>query len=977
MITTTTRASDPGHFTVDKTEVGTTVDLTGSWLFKPTSALAQGETPEKSADATGYLNVPVPQMLSRIQWWLDDSEDFKKWEQARLDKLGFDTEKSDDGWYRATIDVPLLPKDRRLWIEFDGVAMQCKAYLNGTLLGEHKGMFSRFGYDLTPHLKPGANVLAIWVSMEKIPKTSAQLGEAVTVNLSAAKVISMSKGMFGPLSVNQDNRAYDLYGIWQPVKLVVRGTAKIDDVFFHSSDNFQNTSVEVDSVSSAGEEITVTATYTDAKDGKHLAEMSQKLKSAGKDHVVLAPLHGGQVKPKLWTPADPNLYRLDVTVKNAAGNILDQSRHNVGFRTFEVKGNQFYLNGKPYWLRGANQLPYGKNPWDKELPRKLIQFMHDGNLRFTRTHATPWNENWLTAADEIGLAVSLEGIRPWAFAGKAADGKPTVMPPPEIFQHWLMENEDVIKRCRNHPSVFIFTVGNEMLLRDTKNVEKWKLMSEVTKQTRKLAPGHPIVVSSDYTRDPEFYESTLKPAGLDDGDIDDMHRYNGWYGDSTFVVDSKFEKELKNNAGKRPLMGQEFATGYPDLDSGLPCLRYTRDLITPQAWVGQLAYPGHDPAPWLAEHAKVTKRWAETLRFQRANNTSGFSLFSLECWFRHSYLPEATPYPIYESIKQAFAPVGVALETTQRRFFAGSSIDTKVFVTNDNEQFRDLADLEVKMQLIEPKNGEVIATGPAVAIASLKYYETASVPYSLKLPATPAENPPRFNLTLRTVVSSTKTKESWQTEDTVSIFRAPAAAPTSNPNVIVVKPTESLAGFAEGQPLRKQVEAGATAIVFSPTKEIVQLFPNDLQDVKTPDVGEYADFAPCAGTKLAQNLQPFDLKWWARKNDWRAFVATGSHRLKEGAPDHPARARELIRFIPAHSYIAKEKIPDQYRTVLSEIPLGKGRLWICNLAIFDSMEIDPAARLFADNLFAAAADPESTRTLPKVPTHEELLKGAP
>jgi hypothetical protein len=60
---------------------------------------------------------------------------------------------------------------------------------------------------------------------------------------------------------------------------------------------------------------------------------------------------------------------------------------------------------------------------------------------------------------------------------------------------------------------------------------------------------------------------------------------------------------------------------------------------------------------------------------------------------------------------------------------------------------------------------------------------------------------------------------------------------------------------------------------------------------------------------------------------------------------------------------------------MSEIPLGKGRLWICDLGVAESIEVDPVARIFADNLYRAAADPESTKALPKVPTHEELLAG--
>src|SRR4051812_25039810 len=111
------------QFKVSDTGVGAVVDLTGKWQFKPQNSDKE-------------VSVPVPQMLSRIQWWLDDSEDFKKWEQARLDALGFDTEKSDEGVYRTMIDVPELPKDRHLWIEFDGVAMQCKVSINGHELGE-------------------------------------------------------------------------------------------------------------------------------------------------------------------------------------------------------------------------------------------------------------------------------------------------------------------------------------------------------------------------------------------------------------------------------------------------------------------------------------------------------------------------------------------------------------------------------------------------------------------------------------------------------------------------------------------------------------------------------------------------------------------------------------------------------------------------------------------------------------------------
>lgn len=943
----------------DKLMPGTTIDLTGQWLFKPTYALVDGEKPEAASDASGYNAVPVPQMLSRIQWWLDDSEDFKKWEQERLNKLRFDTEKSDDGWYRLDIDVPQLPQGRHLWIEFDGVAMRSRTFLNGQELGQHAGMFSRFSYDLTPHLKPGKNTLAMWVSMEKIPKTEGDLGEAVTVNLSAAKVISMSKGMFGPLTPNQDNRAYDLYGIWQPVKLVVRGTNRISDVWFQPTLTGADVHITLGQPDGAYQ-----VTLTDVKTGEKLAErLGGMATAAGATDRVNLKLEN--LKPKLWTPAEPNLYRLEVTLdEQPDGSYSDRWSHNVGFRTFEVKGNQLYLNGKRYWMRGANQLPYGKNPWDKELPRKLIQMMHDANIDSTRTHCTPWNEAWLDAADEIGLAVSIEGIRPWAFAGRSDQIGREVMPPPEIVQHWLMENADVVKRCRNHPSVFMFTVGNEMLLRDKENLKKWQILSDVAKQTKELAPNHPVVISSDYVRDEKFYNVTLKPAGMYDGDVDDMHKYSGWYSDSPFVVDTSSYRANPS----RPLIGQEMSSGYPDLDSGLPVLRYTRDLVTPQAWVGVYAYPGNDPAIFLAEHAKVTKRWAEQLRYQRGDKFAGFSLFSAECWFRHSFLPTAEPYPVIEAVKDAFAPIGLALETSQRRFYAGDTIKTSVYITNDDTQGRDLEDLRLIAVI-----GKLSSVSlPLADVAELPYYATRKFPVAIKLPLLRQGDRQRTELTI--MLKTPNGQHVSATTDPIEIFAKPTAEPRASKNVVTIERGGSLDALKEGGDLRKKIDSGATAIVFSPSREILKMFPDDLLDIRgtleKPDFGEFADWYPARGTKLAAGLEPMDIKWWARKNDWRAYVAGTSHRLKPGG-----KGRELFRFIPAHGYISAERVPEQYRTVLSEIPLGNGRLWICDLDFAASADIDPAARIVRDNLYRAAADPDSTKNLQPVPPHEVLLKG--
>ncbi|MEO6334772.1 MAG: glycoside hydrolase family 2 TIM barrel-domain containing protein [Pyrinomonadaceae bacterium] len=976
-----------GVVTVNATQLnpGRDIMLGGDWFYRPDYAVKSGENIESSLPGSDDLMVGVPQLLNRVRWWLDDSEDFKKHEDARLAGLGFDTDKAEGGWYKLVIETGKLPSGKRIFIEFDGVAMKSRVFLNGKELGSHTGMFSRFAFDLTPFLRDGKNLLAVFVSMEKIPVSTVSLGTAVTVNLTASKVLSLSKGMFGPLSPVASNRAYDLHGIWQPARLTVHSEAKIDDVFFVPSLDGARVDVTVRSLGTSQYAVVKTR-WVDPASNKTFATVPSQKIPLTTDQTVTT-LNVRNLKPKLWTPATPNLYRLEVTLETENGAVLDRFQQRVGFRTFEARGNQLYLNGQRYWLRGANQLPYGKDPWDPVLARQLIQMMHDNNQRITRTHATPWNEAWLDAADEIGLGVSVEGIRPWAFVGKIG------ATPPDLFQHWLLENADVVKRIRNHPSVLIWTIGNEMLLRDSENIEKWKQLSQVVKQTRALDGTRPTVVSSSYIREPELYEKHLAPNGIDDGDIDDVHSYRGWYADSPFVTNSLFERELKHSKWNRPFIGQEMSSGYPDLDTGLPVLSYTKNQISPQAWVGVHSYPGSNPQFFLEHHRAVTKRLAEQLRFQRGDKTAGFLVFSNECWFSHTFARDFSPYPVVDAMKEAFEPVGLALETAQRKFYEHAEAETAVFVTNDDEQFRSFTNLRLEVSFVtgSGKNSSWQKVGN---LANLRYYETARVPVKLKMPAGLGR---RTKMRLVTRLMNGDRKIS-QTTDQIEIYPRPpvprklrstasnvslgpsllklvgerfqsSSESGSDADVVFVGSKGSVAGLKAGGQLYNAAINGATVVVFSPGKLIQDLFPNDVSGTRNVS-GEFADWTPATGTKLVKDLEPMDLKWWARDHDWRVFVASEAHRLNP-----KGSARELIRFIPAHGYIPPEKIPEQFMTVLFEIPLGKGRLWICDLDLEESVGLDPAARGFAENLFSAAADSNSTRSLVKMPTHEEMLAG--
>ncbi|MCC6485146.1 MAG: hypothetical protein IT209_09905 [Armatimonadetes bacterium] len=957
----TQEAGQPEARSVERMQPGDTQDVSGVWLYKPGYALSPGERPELAQTAQqGYFKVPVPQMLSRVRWWLDDSKLFDEWESARLKRLGFDTGRASDGWYRLWVDAPKDLSGRRVWVRFDGVAMKSEVFINGHRLGAHAGMFSRFGYDLTRYLKPGRNLLAVYVSMENLDPDQTPLGVAVSVNLTMSKIVSMDKAMFGPLSPVDDNRAYDLHGIWQPVSLHVTGSAKLDDVWFIPS----LTAAEVRlTVSSAHRQpLFARVRWTDAKTGKLLHDSG--LKPVSDTGTIKAD----GLKPQLWTPEKPHLYQMEVTLQDSAGHRLDVWRQKVGFRTFEVRGNRLYLNGRPYWLRGADQLPYGKNPWDPKLARELIGLAHEGNTTVTRTHCTPWNEAWLNTADEIGLGVSIEGMRPWALMGKVPG------PPPAMIAHWKMENEDVVRRCRNHPSVLMYTVGNEMLLRDDRNVEKWKILSDVVKQTRALDPTRPVIANSGFNRQRAFYEKELRPAGVDDGDMDDLHSYRGWYAGSPFVQDTSWIAKQCDYIHTRPVIGQEISSGYPDLDTGLPVEKYI-DLKVPQAWIGPDGERGGDPDVFLEHQRAVTKRLAEQLRYERKDLTAGFMLFSSETWFRNSYNPDTVkPYPVYEAVKMAFAPVGLALETPNRRFYAGSAFATAVFITNDQE---DLAGpLTLRVELLD-SDSRVLGGGAEASVAAVKYLQTLRVPVTVRIPAVSGRRKAVLRVRLLSgnrEVSRTEdfvelSSRNWAEEPlkqvpsgavaTQSLVQALASELSAWPldagkenaplpaSARVVLTGGNDGTLEERMPaLRRFAEAGGTVILLNTGVAAERIFPENIARSREV-VGEYVDISAMP-QKLRGPLEKMDAKWWAR-GDGRAFVISATHNLK-------GDTRALAAHIIVHGYVDPSKLADYNTSPLVEIPAGKGRFVLSEFDFTASLPWDPVARRLLAQLLVWAVE---------------------
>ena len=423
-------------------------------------------------------------------------------------------------------------------LHFDAVSKTAEVYVNGTLAGTHVGMFADFQVDASRLLHPGRNLISVRVMRNTGDDTGAKndlldahyaqaQGNAVRAtteeHLSSDLLRDMPHGFYGN----------DPAGIWQPVRLTITNQVKIEDVFIKP--RLDGAAFEV-TISNHGPKTGKYQLYTDIVDkssgrplysGLSLGEIELK---GGEERIFTYDI--ADLKPKHWTPQHPNLYDFRFTLQS--NRLADELVVTSGFRTFEVRDGLFYLNGIKYWLRGANQVPSAICPDDEVLAHRFLQLMKEGHIEVTRTHTAPFNELWMRAADEEGIAVSFEGTWPWLML----ENRP--IPDQPLLQLWKDEMLQLMRKYRNHPSLILWTVNNEMKFYDLdtdpyRAMQKMTVISDLVREMRHCDPTRPMVYDSNYFRKgkPEKYGQAFMDT-IDDGDVDDVHAYYNWYDYSLF-----------------------------------------------------------------------------------------------------------------------------------------------------------------------------------------------------------------------------------------------------------------------------------------------------------------------------------------------------------------------------------------------------------------------------------------------------------
>ena len=344
-------------------------------------------------------------------------------------------------WYRKHFTPDAALKGKKLFLHFEAIMGKSKVFVNGKLLTEHFGGYLPVIADVTDVLDwNGDNVIAVWADNSDDPSY--------------------------PPGKAQDVLDYTYFGgIYRDCWLIAHNNVFITDPNYENEVAGGGLFVAFGKVSDALAEVQLKIHVRNATknpfsgrveymllqpDGTEVARLSDKIQvKAGRATTVSDRMPVKQ--PMLWTPSTPTLYNLLVRVLDKEGNVIDGYRRRIGIRSIEFKGKDgFYLNGRPYGkpLIGANRhqdFAIVGNAVANSIHWRDAKKLKDVGMEIIHNAHCPQDPAFMDACDELGLFV-IVNTPGWQFWNDA----------PEFAQRVYSDIRNVVRRDRNHPSVWLW-----------------------------------------------------------------------------------------------------------------------------------------------------------------------------------------------------------------------------------------------------------------------------------------------------------------------------------------------------------------------------------------------------------------------------------------------------------------------------------------------------------------------------------------
>ncbi len=338
------------------------------------------------------------------------------------------------GWYRKTFNVPADWKGKRIAIYFEGVYMNSELFVNGKSLGVHPYGYTSFSYDLTP-----------FVNIGKENTISVRVDNSQQINC----------------------RWYSGSGIYRHVWMYVTHPVHVAH---------WGVAISTPEVSAEKATVEVKTRIKNETDKPQTIVLNTSLSGksntiAGNNQVkVLLPANSEKEiaqtisvnKPLRWTPETPHLYQARIAVMQD-GKVIDEQKNSFGIRSIKYSAEKgFLLNDKPIKINGGcahhDNGCLGAAAYDRAEERK-VQLLKAAGFNTVRTSHNPPSEAFLHYCDQYGLMVVDEAFDGWRTGKNPYDYS-------KVFDAWAQRDiESMVLRDRNHPSVIMWSIGNEIIER--------------------------------------------------------------------------------------------------------------------------------------------------------------------------------------------------------------------------------------------------------------------------------------------------------------------------------------------------------------------------------------------------------------------------------------------------------------------------------------------------------------------------------
>jgi len=401
--------------------------LNGTWKFNwvPNADARPTDFWQPEFNDKGWNAMPVPGV-----WELNGFGDpiyvnvgYAWREQFRNNPPQVPTVNNHVGSYRREITVPAHWKGKEIIAHFGSVTSNMYLWVNGKYVGYSEDSKMEAEFNLTPYLKPGQK------------------------NLIAFQVFRWCDGTY-----LEDQDFFRYSGVGRDCYLYARSKKQIADIRITPDldAQYQNGSLAINLTTKGRGEVEL-----ELFDANNQPVVTKSLNASGNISTTMEV-----ASPNKWTAETPYLYTLRATLKEG-NKVLEVIPVKVGFRKVELKNAQILVNGQPILIKGANRHemdPDGGYVVSRERMIQDIQMMKMFNLNAVRTCHYPDNNLWYELCDQYGLYVVAEANIESHGMGY---GKNTLAKREDYKKAHLERNQRNVQRCFNHPSVIIWSLGNE------------------------------------------------------------------------------------------------------------------------------------------------------------------------------------------------------------------------------------------------------------------------------------------------------------------------------------------------------------------------------------------------------------------------------------------------------------------------------------------------------------------------------------